>query len=155
MPRPKRQALRLRDFDYTWTGAYFVTTCAVRRERVFGEVVNDRTVLSPIGETVKGCWLETPGHFPGAELDSFVVMPNHVHAIVFFPPRATHASPLHLGSLVGAFKAAASRLAGRSLWQRGYHDRVIRDEAELGALRGYIDENPLRWAVDRENPSNM
>jgi REP element-mobilizing transposase RayT len=84
-------------------------------------------------------------------LDRFVVMPNHVHAIVWLDSRAGQAPPLH--RLVGGFKAAASRAAGRPLWQRSFHDRVIRDDAELEALRRYVAENPLRWALDRENPA--
>jgi putative transposase len=83
------------------------------------------------------------------ELDAFVVMPNHVHGIVWLP-EATVFPPLHL--IIGSFKSAASRAAGRPIWQR-FHDRVIRDDQELAALRRYIAENPLRWAVDQENPA--
>jgi putative transposase len=121
---------------------------------MFGSIGSDVMHLNRIGRLVEGCWLETPAHFPQADIDAFVVMPNHVHAIVFLRARATHASPLRLGTVVGSFKAASSRLAGRQLWQRGYHDRVLRDESELEAAREYIANNPLCWALDRENPAN-
>jgi putative transposase len=58
-----------------------------------------------------------------------------------------------LPGVVGAFKSGASRRIGRPIWQRSFHDRVIRDEAELEALRRYIRDNPVKWAVDRENPN--
>jgi REP element-mobilizing transposase RayT len=85
----------------------------------------------------------------GVVLDVFVVMPNHVHAIVGIDRRRR---PPPLPAVVGAFKARASRAADRALWQRGYHDRIVRDETELAALREYIETNPLRWALDREHP---
>jgi REP element-mobilizing transposase RayT len=101
-------------------------------------------------------------HFAAIALDAFVVMPNHFHGILLIR-RATRASPLRrsgatpssLGAVVGAFKAGCSRRAGRALWQRGYYDRVVRDEEELGAIRQYIADNPCKWATDRENPARQ
>ena len=81
-------------------------------------------------------------------LDAFVVMPNHVHGIVWLPG-AGHA-PLPV--VIGSFKSAVSRLAGGPLWQR-FYDRVIRSDSGLRALRQYVTDNPLRWALDRENPA--
>lgn len=78
-------------------------------------------------------------------------MPNHVHAILFLD--RTRFRPPPVPAIVGAFKARASRRAGEPLWQRGYHDRIVRDEGELQALREYVLQNPRRWALDRENPT--
>ena len=100
MPRPKRKNLRLRSFDYTSSGAYFVTLCAVRRRCLFGAVRDDFVSLSGLGRIVENCWRETPHHLAGAELDAFVVMPNNLQAIVFLHARARHASPLRLGTVV-------------------------------------------------------
>jgi putative transposase len=155
MPRPRRKPLRVSSFDYASSGAYFVTVCTLGRRCILGSIENDRMQLNRIGRLVERCWLETPAHFPAAELDTYVVMPNHVQAIVFLWPQATHASPLRLGTVVGSFKATASRLSERPLWQRGYHDRVLRDEGELQAFRRYIAQNPLKWALDRENSANL
>jgi REP element-mobilizing transposase RayT len=95
--------------------------------------------------------LDGIGEFhPGVELDASVVMPNHVHAIVFLDRLRFRPPPVP--AVIGAFKARASRRADRALWQRGYFDRVIRTELELSAFREYISTNPLRWALDRENP---
>ena len=150
MPGPKRKSTRLRGYDYATAGAYFVTVCAREHARLFGAVVHDEMKPSRVGRIVEGCWAAIPDHFPIVRLDAFVVMPNHVHGIVWLP-RAGHAPPLPL--LIGSFKSAASREAGRRLWQRSYYDRVIRNEAELRLLREYVADNPLRWTLDEENRS--
>jgi REP element-mobilizing transposase RayT len=140
----------MRSHDYGAAGAYFVTVCVRNRACLFGTVSDDEVVLTPLGRHVQACWYAIPEHCGGVDVDRFVVMPNHVHGIVWLSG-ARHASPLRV--VIGSFKAAASRLAGRPLWQRSFHDRVIRDDGELEALRRYVAENPLRWALDRENPA--
>ena len=145
----RRGRLRLHDYDYRTAGSYFVTACAHDRECLFGRVADDRVDLSPIGVIVELAAGGMGEFHPGVALDSFVVMPNHVHAILYLD-RGRRPPPVP--AVVGAFKARASRRADRALWQRGYHDRIIRDEHELSALREYIETNPLRGAVDRENP---
>jgi putative transposase len=151
MPGPKRKSPRLPEYDYATAGAYFVTVCARARACLFGRSVHDEIRLSQPGQLVERCWIDLPIHFPGLALDAFVVMPNHLHGIVWLS-RAGHAPPLPV--VIGSFKSAASRMAGRPLWQRSFYDRVIQDEDELRALREYVAQNPLRWALDRENPSS-
>jgi REP element-mobilizing transposase RayT len=142
-----RTPLRLRGYDYASLGAYLITVCAGDRASLFGTARHE-IALSPIGRLVESSWWSIPVKHPGIDVDSaFVVMPNHVHGIVWVRRRPTSPIP----AVVGAFKGRASRLAGQPLWQRGYHDRIIRDETELDALRQYIVDNPIRWAVDREN----
>ena len=128
--------------------------------------------LSPIGEIVTHEWTRTPTVRRHVDLDAFVVMPNHVHAILVlaegvgatrrvaptsWPRGAVTGS---LGAIIGQFKSDASRrinatrdTPGRPVWQRGYDEHVIRDEAELHRIRAHIANNPLRWALDRENPA--
>jgi REP element-mobilizing transposase RayT len=96
MSNPVRRSVRLPDFDYTTTGAYFVTICAHNRACVFGDVVDRVVRLNGLGEIVQQTWDGLPNHFPRVELDQFVIMPNHVHAIVTLneiddvrPPHAT------------------------------------------------------------------
>jgi REP element-mobilizing transposase RayT len=79
-------------------------------------------------------------------------MPNHLHGVLRYEDvGAGYIRPLQI--VVGTFKAAVSRHVGRNVWQRGYHDRIIRSDRELAAFREYIETNPLRWALDRENPN--
>jgi REP element-mobilizing transposase RayT len=144
-----RKRLRLPGYDYATAGSYFVTVVARDGLCLFGDVIDDDVELSPIGEIVRRAAEGIATFHAGVDLDAFVVMPNHVHAIVGIDRRRR---PPPVPAVVGAFKARASRGADRALWQRGYHDRIIRDEQELAALREYIETNPLRWALDREHP---
>jgi putative transposase len=152
MPGPERRSLRLANYDYASAGAYFITVCALDRRCLFGAVADDEMRTSALGKLVSTCWIQIPHHFPSVALDAFVVMPNHLHGILWLT-RAGHAPPLH--RVVGAFKSAASRAAGQHLWQRSFHDRVIRNDAELQLIRQYVIDNPLKWALDRENPGRL
>jgi REP element-mobilizing transposase RayT len=80
--RHHRRSIRLRGYDYTQSGAYFITICSRDRASIFADIVNGVVRLTPVGEVVAICWEAIPGHFPSAELDAFVVMPNHLHGIV-------------------------------------------------------------------------
>ncbi len=175
-PAQRRRSIRLREHDYASAGAYFVTICAWRKELLFAD--------ERFAQAVVGCWDAIPGHFPAADVDELVVMPNHVHGIVWITRDeiawrgvvgARHASPLQasrptpggpcpgsLGAIVGSFKSAVTKrindlrdTPGTPVWQRNYYERVIRDERELSAVREYIAVNPLKWRLDRENPNRM
>jgi len=170
---PGRRSIRLRGYDYTEPGWYFVTICTIERRCLFGDIVADKMCLNVLGEAVVDAWQAIPQHLPMFETDSFIVMPNHFHGIIVLEADvgAKHASPLHqrrargtakgsLPAVVQSFKSASTRSAnrirttpGRPLWQRGFYERVIRSDEELNQLRRYIEDNPLRWALDQENPS--
>jgi len=171
-----RRSIRLRGYDYTDTGAYFVTICAQGRECLFGDTANGALRLNDAGRMVQAVWGELPTNYPGVETDAFVVMPNHVHAIIVFVGAAPCDRPddgqpqgvaptLSLPDVVHRFKTMTTKryvdgvkLMGWTpfrghLWQRNYYEHIIRDETELGRIREYITTNPARWAVDRENPN--
>jgi putative transposase len=150
MPGAGRRSPRLSEYDYTTTGAYFVSACTRDRACIFGAVVDGEMRPTGVGLIVEECWSAIPEHFTGVRLDAFVLMPNHVHGILWLVG-AGHAQPLPL--VVGSFKSAVSRLSRRALWQRSFYDRVIRNDTELQSMRQYIVDNPLKWAVDCENPS--
>ena len=100
--RHHRRSIRLRGYDYTSAGAYFITICAHRRECLFGEVVDGVMRLNVYGRVVDACWQAIPDHFPHVMLDVYVIMPNHVHGIIAIvddpPVGARHASPLEFGT---------------------------------------------------------
>jgi REP-associated tyrosine transposase len=180
---PQRRSLRLRDYDYSLAGAYVVTICTHQRTSLFGWIVDSELWLGTRGEVVDACWREVPEHYPQVELDAFVVMPNHVHGIIVIGDAsedqalraadagATCRAPTvgrkprlersALGHIVRSFKAASTK-AIRALetggpqvvWQRGYHEHVIRSEAALARIRQYIVDNPAKWAFDHDNPAN-
>jgi putative transposase len=148
-----RKSLRLADFDYTSDCLYLVTVCTLGRRCVLGSVEDESIRLSRLGRVV-GAQIEALPARLRVGVDAYVVMPNHVHALVDLGARtrARQASPLRLGTVVGSFKSGSSRVARRSLWQRGYHDHIVRDERDLERIREYIATNPIRWALDPENP---
>jgi REP element-mobilizing transposase RayT len=137
--------MRLRGFDYASSGAYFVTVCTARRGLVFGDDVAGQVRLNALGRCVADALSAIPMYHE-VEVDRSVVMPDHVHAIVFLGRGAGHET---LCAVVGAFKARISRNAGRSPWQRGFHDHIVRDDQDLRIRREYIETNPLRWSLRR------
>ena len=156
---PRRKGLRLREYDYATPGAYFVTVCAHERKFLFGRVVDQVMRLNVLGRIVERCWFDLRAHYPRIELENFVVMPNHVHGIVVLKPPLAASDRIHpLPEIVRGFKTFSSRAANairrrtEPLWQRGFHDRIVRDESELARIREYIDNNPAVWRLDRENP---
>ncbi|MCZ7568601.1 MAG: hypothetical protein M5U01_08420 [Ardenticatenaceae bacterium] len=176
----QRRSIRLKDFDYTQPGAYFLTFAAWNRELLFGEVVDGEMVLSDSGQIAQAEWLATPTIRREIELDALVVMPNHLHGIIWITvdplvgapgraPRLPDASqpdrvPLHrppksLGSFVAGYKSAVTTrinqrraTPGCPVWQRNYWEHIIRTERALQAIRQYIANNPTRWSLDRYNP---
>jgi REP element-mobilizing transposase RayT len=144
----------LRDFDYSTVAAYFVTVCTHNRRCLLGEGDDGKVCLSPIGLIVRAQIGSLPARL-AVEVDAFVIMPNHVHAVVALKQRARQASPLRLGIAIGSLKSGSARELGAPLWQRGFYDHIIRDEADLERVRGYIATNPIQWATDPENPRRV
>jgi putative transposase len=171
-----RRSLRLRGYDYASLGAYFVTMCTRGHACVFGTVDGGRMHLNDVGRAAAAEWERSTGLRREVQLDAYVVMPNHLHGIVVIECtqttvvgatgrsplqlfRPTGPSPRSLGSFVAGFKAAATtginrlrNTPGAAVWQRNYHERIIRNEAEWHRLRQYVAENPSRWDNDAENP---
>ena len=86
-----RRSIRLPGYDYAQPGAYFVTICTRNGEPLLGDVVRRRVRLTAVGEHARACWIEVPEHFPWVRLDAFVIMPDHVHGIVWITDRTTGA----------------------------------------------------------------
>ncbi len=153
-----RQNLRLRWFEYGAGYAYFVTVCARRRGDVFGVVRDGVVKLNAVGRLVLERLRALPDHHAGVSVDEHIVMPDHVHAILFLDSSlqdgARQASPLRLGTVVGSFKSGVARELGGPVWQRGYYDHVVRDEADLERNREYIRTNPARWAERHAWPAS-
>ena len=118
MSLPNRRSIRLRDYDYTQQGAYFITICTMQRLCLFGEIVDGEVQLSPVGYVADARWQDLPNHTPRLTLDAWVVMPNHLHGVLILPGTAApapatadHPGPAagSLGRIIGGFKSAVSR----------------------------------------------
>lgn len=160
---PIRKRIRLREFGYGGHFAYYITICAFQKRLLFGSCDGERVTLNELGQLVQSSWLETQALRPEAELDEFIVMPNHMHAIVSLTSedpdndpagRPAAVSPMEkpLFRVVGGFKSHVTSVwramkndATLQVWQVRFNDRVIRTERELLHEREYIRANPERW----------
>ena len=155
-----RRSIRLKHYDYSQEGAYFVTVCTNDKEWLFGDVINGEMQLNDMGNVTLQCWKEIPKHFPNAVLDEFIVMPNHIHGIVIFNAvGAKNISPLQhgtsmtIGSVIRGFKIGVTKWArangaSHDPWQRNYYEHIIRNQPELNKIREYIINNLLNWETD-------
>ncbi|MFH1665640.1 MAG: transposase [Candidatus Omnitrophota bacterium] len=172
-----RKSVRLRNYDYTQEGAYYVTVCvnedvcrgASRSALdIFGRIENGEMILNGMGQIINDSWQWLEKQYKYIKLDEFIVMPNHIHGIVCINnPRmgviqkegGSRTAPTvklkPLGRLIGAFKTVSTKqiniirdTPGMRLWQRNYYEHVIRDESDLNRIREYITNNPLRWEED-------
>jgi REP element-mobilizing transposase RayT len=164
----KRKSIRLKEYNYSQPGEYFVTICTQGHEYTFGKIIDGEMQLSKVGKVVKECWEKIPAHFKNAELDSYIIMPNHLHGIIIIcecNSRGEVTSPLHmpmLGQIIAYFKYQSTKLVnemygtpGKKCWQRNYYDRIIRNEKELNTIRDYIANNIVTWVPDKENPEEV
>lgn len=162
-----RRSIRLKGYDYSQAGCYFVTICVQMRECLFGEIGTGGLHLHDAGLMLEDWWSRLPNKYAGVETDAFIVMPNHIHGIlVFNPPEGSlvRECAADLGNVVSWFKTMTTNAYIRgvkefdwprfqgTLWQRNYYEHIIRTEDELDSIREYIGNNPAQWASDHENP---
>ena len=176
MELPERKQIRLREYDYSAPGTYFVTICTHDRRCILSDIAvgeglaPPEAFLSAIGKIVEEQILDLPSRYPSISVDNYVIMPNHIHLIVSLAETAGGASPSptagsgvfasiggpspSLFDVMRVLKSLTTRLArpllGESpLWQRSYHEHVIRGEEDYRQIWEYIDTNPANWAEDR------
>ena len=154
-----RKSLRNASINYR-NGWFFVTFQVARNKSVFGAIVGEKCELNELGQRVEAYWRELPAKYPELELDEFVLMPNHFHAILRIHYRPTNKEH-HLGFLLSRFKGGTGYIYGKMrraglvedigehLWQFDYWDKIVTSEEQLAAYRKYIRENPKNWTRDR------
>jgi len=165
-----RKSIRLKNYYYSQSGAYFITICTLQRECLFGDIFEGKMKLSPGGEIAIRYWLEIPKRFDNVRLDESVIMPNHIHGIILiFNVGAIHELPLQnnlvirrkmlIPKILGYYKMNSAKqinilsgTPGIPFWQRNYYEHIIRNENELNKIREYIINNPSKWELDFENP---
>jgi len=170
----RRRSLRLRGYDYSQPGAYFVTICAKDHLPQFGEIRGNDMKLNEQGSIVEKIWKEIPEHFTNVPLDEFIVMPNHVHGILLLdenpdckgtacraPTVEGFGKPVKgsLPTIIRSFKSESTHRINRldkrkgiSIWQRNYYEHIIRNQDSLNRIRRYIQENPIKWSTNPEYP---
>ncbi len=161
-----RRSIRLKDYDYSSPGSYFVTVLAYKRECLFGNVVSGKMRLNQYGKILYQSWEWLPRRYPYIMNEIFVIMPNHFHGILQIlevddygkggsRPALTIIKPL--GQLIGAFKTISAKqinisrgTPGFPVWHRNYYEHIIRNQSDLESIADYILANPTHWTDDLE-----
>ncbi|CAH1083987.1 Y1_Tnp domain-containing protein [Candidatus Nitrotoga sp. 1052] len=163
---PHRKSLRLRGYDYSQAGLYFITICTHKRLPLFGEIVDGKMMQNETGMMAEKCWCAIPDHFSWVMLDAFIVMPNHVHGFItvgandvgakdFLPlqSKPKHGTSRMIGSIVRGFKIGVTKWFRSNtnvhvVWQRNYYEHIIRNDEAYLKIAEYIQTNPQRWEED-------
>lgn len=163
-----RRSIRLKGYDYSREGLYFITICTNNRAHLFGFIYNQQLQLSTIGNIVQKCWEEIPIHFPNVILHEYVIMPNHIHGIVEISSKLTPDNwlmlphqqhdfqkmiPRSVASIVKGFKIGVTKWCRNNtkintVWQRNYYEHIIRNEPSYHTITRYIINNPEKWNDD-------
>jgi putative transposase len=163
-------SLRLKDFDYSEEGIYFITICTKDRKNFFGKIQNGKMMLNDVGEIAKKCWKEIPKYFPDTVLGTFVIMPNHVHGLIYIkennnssvrnenfrslPPGWHGAKSRSLSSIIRGFKIGVTKWCRQNnhdyfSWHKSFYDHIVRNDEELEKIHEYIIFNPQKWELDK------
>ena len=160
MDLPKRKPNRLHGFDYSTPGAYFITICTEEKKNILGSIVGGGALdapqirLSPMGHIAKK-YLLSGNKNRYVHIDKYVIMPNHIHFILMVDeeaPGGTSRVPSPTNAVVPRFVSTFKRFchkdADKTLFQRSYHDHIIRNEQDYLKIWAYIDSNPAKWKED-------
>ena len=175
----RRRSIRLKGYDYTQPGAYFITLCTHQRMHLFGDIVDGRMIVNERGKIARDEWFKTAEVRPYVKLyeDGFVIMPNHGHGIIWIDDEVgtrrrrvpTDGTTERFGkpvkgsipTIIRAYKSAVTytvnKLENRHcavLWQKNYYEHIIRNDHELNNIGWYIVNNPSNWELDRDNAQN-
>ena len=157
-----RKSIRLDGYDYSQNGLYFVTICTQNREHLFGFVDEGIMYLNDAGKMVKMVWDEIPIYYEGFRLHEFVIMPNHIHGII----EIIDTYEMGVGDIVHRFKTLTTtkyirgvrdlnwKPFDKKVWQRNYHEHIIRNEKSYLNISQYVQTNPKKWQDDIYHPSN-
>lgn len=175
---PKRKDLRLKAYDYSQAGYYFVTICTENKQHLFGEIDDGIMKLNDAGKMVEDWINKLHGRYENAVLDEFAIMPNHIHIIMVIvgadpcvsppsgiPPKTSDSTGTHMGvplhriiqwvktmttnDYIKGVKSGQYKPFNKQIWQRNYYEHVIRNDKELQEIREYIVNNPAKWELDK------
>ncbi|MBO5007946.1 MAG: transposase [Clostridia bacterium] len=155
MELPKRKPTRLKGYDYSTPGAYFLTICVKDKKQLLSKIVGDdegivpQNNLSEIGLICDRYINNINIKYENVTVDKYVIMPNHIHLIVFLHGTMRASSPTkNIETIIRSFKTMVTKEIGNSIWQRSYHDHIIRGEKDYRKIWEYIDTNPIKWELD-------
>jgi len=175
----RHKSIRLKGYDYTQSGAYFVTICSQDKKNIFSQIVDGNVILNEFGKIIQNEWIKTGQIRKNVIIDEYVIMPNHLHGIIIIEnnhddrrgtqQRASTSKIESFGkpvfgslpTIIRGFKSTTTKQINElrsmpeiPLWQRNYYEHVVRNDNDLNEIREYIINNPLKWDLDKENPCN-
>ena len=155
MELPKRKSTRLKGHDYSTPGAYFITICTKDRKQILSRIVGDDAYIVPqnrlsnYGFVCEKDIKNINDKYDDVVVDKYVIMPNHIHLIVFLNGTMRASSPTkNIQNIICSFKTLVTKEIGIKIWQRSYHDHIIRSKEDYKHIWEYIDANVMRWKDD-------
>ena len=156
MDLPKRKPNRLPEYDYSTPGAYFLTICTIDRKNFFWDNVGASIArpqdvrLSSYGTVVEYAIRQIPAHYPAISVDHYVIMPNHIHLLLQINTDDSGRAMLAptISRVIQQMKGSITKQIGFSVWQKLYHDHIVRGERDYRKIWEYIENNPMQWALD-------
>lgn len=159
-PNANRQRIRLQHYDYTNNGYYFITICCINRLPLLGHICDDKMILNECGKITHDTWRDSENKRKNIKLHNFIIMPNHMHAIIEIKEQLENihqgkfiSQSNTIGSIIRGYKSSVSsqlkHIFNHSVWQKNYYEHIIRNEQSYQMISEYIQNNPLLWEQDR------
>lgn len=168
-----RHSIRIKQFDYSKPGIYFITICTQNRENILSKIINNgvgaglvsaqENQITILGQMIKETYLNLEKEFNNIKLHEYIIMPNHIHGIIEIYKRADTRPAPTIGDIICSFKSRTSlkcikgieegiyKPFNKRIWQRNYYEHIIRNEKEYFKIQEYIKNNPLNWENDKFN----
>ena len=140
-----RKNPRLKDYSYSSGGYYFITICTADKKHIFGEIMEDKIQLSEIGKLVYSNIENLEKIYNPIKIDKFIVMTNHIHMILIIEKE----TDLTVSRIIKQYKESITKTIKKPIWQKSYFDHIIRNEKDYYRIWKYIDENELKWSLDK------
>lgn len=163
MNYPKRKTIRLKGYNYSSSGVYFITICTYKKEKILSEITGTIYetpigILTEYGKIAERYLLSMSNYYEDVKIDKFVIMPNHIHMMLRIgdnaksgnngPSGMTVPTGGIVGRFVGTFKRLTNKEAGRNLWQGRSYDHIIRSDRDYNKIYEYIETNVEKWQLD-------
>ena len=151
MALPKRKHPRLKDYDYSQNGCYFVTICVKKRENLLSQIdkIKNEVVLNDMGVQIEKFILKIASVYEGIFVDNYVIMPDHIHLLLRIEGKKDKLVQPKLQTIIRSFKTMVTKEIGESIWQTSYYDHVVRNEQDYMNVWNYIETNPCRWLKNK------
>ena len=163
---PKRKNIRIAAYDYSTSGAYFITICVKDRKAILSKIVgtpvlgcplNPQVELLPYGQIAEKYICQMDEFYDHLAVENYVIMPDHIHLLLSIPQQNGHPGrgvPTERTSVVarfvGTFKRFCNKEFGENIWQGRYYDHVIRNQQDYREIWDYIEDNPRKWLTAKE-----